>query len=258
MLEAEKISYAHRKFSILDNIDVSVNNGELLVIVGPNGAGKSTLLSLLANELGGRNETIFFKKKTFHDWDNNELAQSKAKFSQNNSQDIPLSVKNVVMMGRYPYFNSTPRKADDEAVLKAMEETDVAHLEQRDYNSLSGGEKQRVHLARVLTQLDNDKDNTLVFLDEPLNNLDILHQHRILNTIKKFTQKGHTAIMVLHDLNLAAQFADRVMLLKKGKIVSHDVPAKVFTREIISTVYNFPCTICPNPVNNNPLIIFGT
>src|SRR5687768_9277871 len=138
MLTADKISYAHRKFSILDNIDVSVNNGELLVIVGPNGAGKSTLLNLLANELGGKDEPIFFKKKTFRDWDHNELAQSKAKFSQSNSQDIPLTVKNVVMMGRYPYFSSIPRKIDEEAVVTAMEETDVAHLAIRDYNSLSG------------------------------------------------------------------------------------------------------------------------
>jgi iron complex transport system ATP-binding protein len=258
MLEAHKISYAHRKFSILEGIDVAVANGELLVIVGPNGAGKSTLLSMLANELGKKEEPIFFKKKTFREWDDKELAHSKAKFSQNNSHDIPLTVNDVVMMGRYPYFNSVPHKKDQEASIKAMEETDVALLKDRDYNTLSGGEKQRVHLARVLAQLDNDTAEKLIFLDEPLNNLDVLHQHRILQTIKNFTQKGNTAIMVLHDLNLAAQFADRVMLLKKGKIVAHDVPAAVFTKEIISRVYNFPCTICANPVNKNPLIIFGT
>ncbi len=258
MLEAYKISYSHKKHSILKNIDVSVNYGELLVIVGPNGAGKSTLLSMLANEMGKNSEPIFFKKKTFEEWDEKDLSHSKAKFSQNNSHDIPLSVKDVVMMGRYPYFNATPHKKDQEACLKAMEETDVAHLQIRDYNSLSGGEKQRVHLARVLTQLDNEVLNKLVFLDEPLNNLDVLHQHRILHTVKNFTERGNTAVMVLHDLNLAAQFADSVMLLKKGQIVAHDIPEKVFTKEIISKVYNFPCTICPNPVNKNPLIIFGT
>lgn len=257
MLEAYKISYSHRKFAILEDIDVKVAQGELLVIVGPNGAGKSTLLSMLANELGRNGEPIFFKKKTFEDWEEKDLARNKAKFSQSNNSDIPLSVKDVVMMGRYPYFNATPHKKDHDAVLKAMEETDVAPLRDRDYNLLSGGEKQRVHLARVLCQLDNEIANKLVFLDEPLNNLDVLHQHRILHTVKNFTEAGNTAVMVLHDLNLAAQFADKVMLLKKGKIVAHDVPDKVFTREIISKVYNFPCTICPNPVNKNPLIIFG-
>lgn len=257
MLEAYKISYSHRKFTILDGIDVSVNHGELLIIVGPNGAGKSTLLSMLANELGKNEEPIFFKKKTFEEWDDRELAHNKAKFSQNNNHDIPLSVNDVVMMGRYPYFNSIPHKKDHDAVGKAMEETDVAHLSARDYNTLSGGEKQRVHLARVLAQLDNEVGQKLVFLDEPLNNLDVLHQHRILHTVKNFTERGNTAVMVLHDLNLAAQFADRVLLLKKGRIVAHDVPDKVFTKEIISRVYNFPCTICANPVNKNPLIIFG-
>jgi iron complex transport system ATP-binding protein len=258
MLEAHKISYSHRKFAILENIDVSVNYGELLVIVGPNGAGKSTLLSMLANEIGKDEEPIYFKNKTFEEWDSRQLAHHKAKFSQSNSHDIPLTVKDVVMMGRYPYFQSAPHKEDREAVAKAMQETDVALLENRDYNLLSGGEKQRVHLARVLVQLDNDIAHKLIFLDEPLNNLDVLHQHRILHTIKNFTGRGNTAVMVLHDLNLAAQFADKVMLLKKGKIVAHDVPDKVFTKETISKAYNFPCTICPNPVNKNPLIIFGT
>lgn len=258
MLEGIKISYSHRKFAILHDIDVAVDYGELLIIVGPNGAGKSTLLSKLANELGTGDEPIYFKKKTFKDWDDKELACCKAKFSQNNSHDIPLSVKDVVMMGRYPYFNSIPHKKDHDAVVKAMEETDVANLSSRDYNTLSGGEKQRVHLARVLAQLDNEVINKLVFLDEPLNNLDVLHQHRILHTIKNFTKNGNTAVMVLHDLNLAAQFADTVMLLKNGRVVSHDVPGKVFTKEIISRVYNFPCIVCPNPVNKNPLIIFGT
>jgi len=258
MLTAQNISYAHRKFTILENIDVTVSYGELLVIVGPNGAGKSTLLSLLANEIDKHEEPIYFKKKTFKQWDAKELAHAKAKFSQSNSPDIPLAVKEVVMMGRYPYFNSIPNSTDNDAVLKAMQETDVAPLAGRDYNSLSGGEKQRVHLARVLAQLDNDIENKLIFLDEPLNNLDVLHQHRILHTIKNLTKQGNAAVMVLHDLNLAAQFADKVMLLKRGKIVAHDVPDKVFTNTIISSVYNFPCTVCVNPVNQNPLIIFGT
>lgn len=257
MLEACKISYAHKKFSILENIDVSVNYGELLVIVGPNGAGKSTLLSMLANEMK-HGEPIMFKKKTFEEWDQKELPLHKAKFSQQNSNDIPLTVTDVVMMGRYPYFNSVPHQTDLDAVTKSMEETDVLSMKDRDYNTLSGGERQRVHLARVLAQLENNIAHKLVFLDEPLNNLDVLHQHRILHTIKNFTELGNTAVVVLHDLNLAAQFADQVLLLKKGKIVSHDKPEKVFTKEIISKVYNFPCTICLNPVNQNPLIIFGT
>ncbi len=258
MLAAEKLSYSHKKFQILEQIDLQVNEGELLVIVGPNGAGKSTLLSLLAHEMADNEHRIFFKKKTFEDWDLKELPLHKAKFSQQNSNDIPLSVNDVVMMGRYPYFNAIPRLQDTEAIEKSMAETDVLHLKNRDYNTLSGGERQRVHLARVLAQLENEVSEKLLFMDEPLNNLDVLHQHRILHTVKNFTERGNTAILVLHDLNLAAQFADKVLLLKNGKVVNHGKPEMVFTKEIISKVYNFPCTICLNPINQNPLIIFGT
>lgn len=257
MLRAHQISYSQKSTPILKKMDVAVGYGEFLAIVGPNGAGKSTLLSLLANELGNLDVPIVFKKKAFEEWEQRELPLHKAKFSQSNSQDIPLQVKDVVLMGRYPYFNASPSREDIEAVHEAMGKVDVVALATRDYNTLSGGEKQRVHLARVLAQMDNPITHKLVLLDEPLNNLDVLHQHRVLHTIKDFTETGSTAIVVLHDLNLAAQFADRVLLMKNGGIVSHDAPQKVFTKETLSRVYNFPCTVCPHPVNNNPMIIFG-
>lgn len=258
MIEAFKISYAHKKAAILHNIDVDVKYGELVVIAGPNGAGKSTLLAMLANEMNSKDEPIFFKKKTFEEWDQKLLPQHKAKFSQQNNNDIPLSVEDVVMMGRYPYFDSVPTKEDVLAVEKAMQETDITVFKNRSYNTLSGGEKQRVHLARVLTQLDNSIAHKLLFLDEPLNNLDVLHQHTVLQSIQKFTQQGNTAIVVLHDLNLAAQFASHILLMKKGKVFCQGKPNTVFTSENISQVYNFPCTICTNPINKNPLILFGT
>lgn len=258
MIKGHQINYSHKKFPILNNIDVSVGYGEFLAIVGPNGAGKSTLLSVLANEISSKQkQSVLFKDKLFKDWDLKDLAKNKAKFSQHNSNDIPLLIKDVVMMGRYPYFNSTPRPEDLEAVENSMQETDILHLKDREYNTLSGGEKQRVHLARALAQLKNDVTHKLLFLDEPLNNLDIKHQHKALKIIKEFTQKANTAIVVLHDLNLAAQFADRILLMKNGKVTAHGKPQDVFNEKIISDAYNFPCAICANPVTKNPMIIFG-
>src|SRR5690606_27429390 len=156
MLKGNQISYSHKKYSILNSIDVSVEYGEFLAIVGPNGAGKSTLLSVLANEISQNSQSILFKNKIFKDWDLKELSRNKAKFSQHNTNDIPLLIKDVVMMGRYPYFNSTPRQEDILAAENSMQETDILHLKDREYNSLSGGEKQRVHLARALAQLKNE------------------------------------------------------------------------------------------------------
>lgn len=257
MVKAHQISYKHKEFHILEGIDFSLEYGEFLAIVGPNGAGKSSLLSVLANEIKQGNQKVLFKDKPISDWEVRELSQHKAKFSQHNSNDITLDVKDVVMMGRYPYFDAQPRKEDLEAMNNMMYETDVYHLKDREYNTLSGGEKQRVHLSRVMAQLQNDIAHKLLFLDEPLNNLDVKHQYKALEIIKKFTQKANSAIVVLHDLNLAAQFADKILLMKSGKVAAHGTPQEVFTADTISKAYNFPCTICDHPITNNPMIIFG-
>jgi len=257
MLKARQIDYKHKEFFILNDVDVTLDYGDFLAIVGPNGAGKSSLLSILANEVKQGKQKITFKNKEISEWEVRELSMHKAKFSQHNSNEIPLQVKDVVMMGRYPYFDSQPRKEDFEAMNKHMYETDVYHLKERDYNTLSGGEKQRVHLSRVMAQVENEIEKKLIFLDEPLNNLDVKHQYKALEIIKKFTQKDNAAIVVLHDLNLAAQFADKILLMKSGKVSAYGTPEEVFTAENITQAYNFPCTICPHPVNANPMIIFG-
>jgi iron complex transport system ATP-binding protein len=256
MIRAHQISYRHKEFHILDGIDITLEYGEFLAIIGPNGAGKSSLLSILANEVKSE-QKILFKNKNISDWDVRELSKHKAKFSQHNSNDIPLEVKDVVMMGRYPYFDAQPKQEDHEAMNNMMYETDVFHLKQREYNTLSGGEKQRVHLSRVMAQLQNDIAHKLLFLDEPLNNLDVKHQYKALEIIKKFTKKTNSAVVVLHDLNLAAQYADKILLMKSGKMAAFGTPEEVFTAENISHAYNFPCTICAHPITHNPMIIFG-
>ncbi|WP_294220070.1 heme ABC transporter ATP-binding protein [uncultured Chryseobacterium sp.] len=256
MIRAYQISYQYKDFHILDAVDVHLEYGEFLAIVGPNGAGKSSLLSMLANEVKSRQQ-IVFKDKNISDWPVQELSRHKAKFSQHNSNDIPLEVKDVVMMGRYPYFDAQPKQEDLEAMNKMMYETDVYYLKDREYNTLSGGEKQRVHLSRVLAQLQNRIAHKLLFLDEPLNNLDVKHQYKVLETIKEFTQKANSAVVVLHDLNLAAQYADKILLMKSGRAAAYGTPEEVFTAENISNAYNFPCTICEHPVSHNPMIIFG-
>lgn len=257
MLETEKLSYNVKKRNLLQNINIKAEQGKLIAIVGPNGAGKSTLLSLLSHEIQTKNNTILFKKKELDNWNSSELPKHKSKFSQHYHHDIPLLVEDVVLMGRYPYFNTKPSVQDEEIVLKKLKELGIEHLAKRDYGQLSGGEKQRVHLARVLAQLENSIEHKLAFFDEPLNNLDIMHQHSIMKNIKNFTKSGNTAMVVLHDLNITAEYADHIVLMKNGQIVKQGIPEDVFNHEIISKVYNFPCTVCKNPVNNNPLILFG-
>ncbi len=257
MVKGHKISYSHKNYSILKGVDVSVEYGDMLVIVGPNGAGKSTLLNVLANEISRGTEDIYFKLKRFKEWDVSDLSKNKAKFSQHYNGDIPLPVQEVVLMGRYPYFDSIPQSADFLAAEEAMKEVGVWELKDREYNSLSGGEKQRVHLARVMTQLSNEVAHKLVLLDEPLNNLDVKHQYQVLELMAGFARKGNTVVTVLHDLNLAARFATKVLMMKNGSVLAQGAPGEVLTPETISEAYGFPCSIWTHPEGRHPVILFG-
>ncbi len=243
---------------ILSNISLEASKGEMLAVVGPNGAGKSSLLSLLANEIHiPERKKITLKGKLLSEWGIQDLAVHKAKFSQYYANDLPLLVKDVVMMGRYPYFDAHPSAKDHETVEQAMTDADILRMAERDYNTLSGGEKQRVHLARAFVQLENDTEEKILFLDEPLNNLDVRHQYQTMKWMQAFARKGNMIIVVLHDLNLAAKFADRILLMNRGKVVSSGKPEEVFCPRTIADVYGFPCTVCKNPVSHEPLILFG-
>jgi len=257
MLTVEKINYQHKSFKILEDISFNSDSGKIIAIVGPNGAGKSSLLSYIANEIEPKKNEIQFKKILLKNWKKENLSQHKAKFSQHQPADIPLTVEEVVLMGRYPYFDHQPQKNDTNAIELWMNKTNISHLRDREYIHLSGGEKQRVHLARIFSQLDNHHQQKLILLDEPLNNLDVSHQFNLLETLVELKQKENLIILVIHDLNLAAQFADEVILMDKGKIVLKDLPENVFKPDIISKIYKFPCTICKNPLDQKPLILFG-
>lgn len=257
MLTAKNINFTYRKTPVINQINLAVKRGEMLIIIGPNGAGKSTLLNILANEITGNTGTVFFKNKDFAYWESRKLARHKAKFSQEYNPDIGLLVKEVVLMGRYPYFTTTPSNKDWEIVESVMQETDVQQFSERGYTTLSGGEKQRVHLARVMAQLKNNLGAKAAFFDEPLNNLDVRYQHQILEKIRQFVKQGNSAVVVLHDLNLAAEFADRIVLLKQGGVLADGDPKQIFRQSLIQKAYDFPCAVCANPVTQCPMIIFG-
>lgn len=257
MIHIHQLSYVTNQRYLLNDIDLDIRAGELIAIVGPNGAGKSTLLSSIANELAYKATTYHFKNKNIQEFSKREMPFHRAKFSQHQSSEINLKNEEIVLMGRYPYFSNEPNEDDLHIVQQWMKTTETNHLIDREYEQLSGGEKQRLHLARVFAQLENDIDQKLILLDEPLNNLDVAHQFKTLHTIKKFTQKNNTALVVLHDLNIAAQFADRLLLLNKGKIELFDVPQNVLTQERIASVYQYPCTLTNHPITQQPIILFG-
>ncbi|WP_372472894.1 heme ABC transporter ATP-binding protein [Capnocytophaga sp. ARDL2] len=257
MLKIINLHFKINNKSLLDSLSIDIQPGELIAIIGPNGAGKSTFLSALAQEIDAQWEDYSFKNKNISLYSKKEMPLHRGKFSQHQSSEINLKNNEIVLMGRYPYFNHLPNEKDLQIVDYWMHQTETAHLLDREYEQLSGGEKQRLHLARVFAQLDNEVENKLLLLDEPLNNLDITHQFNTLQLIKEFTRKNHTALVVLHDLNIATQFADRLILLNNGKIDSFDTAEKVLTQEKISKVYKYPCNIIHHPKTQQPIIVFG-
>lgn len=257
MIHIFDLNYKAKNRWLLQHINLEIFSGEFVAIIGPNGAGKSTLLSSIATEIKYQAKQFDFKNKEVNKYLPSEIPMHRAKFSQRQSDEINLKNEEIVLMGRYPYFKNEANKEDIEIVNKWMKKTETSHLTDRAYEQLSGGEKQRLHLARVFAQLENSVENKLLLLDEPLNNLDVAHQFKTLHLIKEFTKMGNGALVVLHDLNIAAQFADRLLLLNKGKIELFDRPQKVLTQEWISKVYDYPCVVHQHPITQQPIVLFG-
>ncbi|OEE75302.1 heme ABC transporter ATP-binding protein [Enterovibrio norvegicus FF-162] len=237
---------------LLDDVSVRFNSGELTIILGPNGTGKSSLLKLLSREWPCNGELNFYDKPA-PEWKPEILAQSVGILPQSSSLTFGFTVREVVELGGLAL--SVPQREINNIATANMTQTDVLHLEDRLYPSLSGGEKQRVHLARVLTQLSKATRSTVLMLDEPTSALDIGHQHKTLRLAKQLANEGSAVIAVIHDLNLASQYADRVIMLNNGKIVADGAPEAVLTSTNIEAVYGWPVQVIPHPEQNYPVIL---
>lgn len=260
MLFAENISLSVGSKKILNNISLHAHAGELLVIAGPNGAGKSTLLRALSEKTKLDAGTVLVNGLDMNLQDVKELATKRAVLSQSFARGLPFQVEEIVIMGRYPYFKEHPNLEDEMIVQEVLHVLDIAHLAQRVYATLSGGEQQRVQLARVLAQIWNtEKDDSdtvkYLFLDEPVSSLDLYHQQVVLQTAVRMSQSGYCVIAVLHDLNLISQYADRVLLLNNGTVGAYGRSEDVFTKERIKQVYGLDIHIIKDPNTGQLLII---
>jgi len=238
IVKAEQLHYSIGKKTLLSNISFTAHTGELLVILGANGAGKSTLLKLISKELKPTKGTVILNSLPLQNWRNAELAKCRAVLAQQTAINLPFTATEIVMMGRYPHFRSTPATVDFDVVHEVMDYVGIAKLADQNYLTLSSGEQQKVQLARVLAQIwDNPSQSKLLLLDEPINALDIQYQHQILQLVKKLTYSGFNVITVLHDLNLALQYADKLLMLKEGKQVALG-DKSLLTEDVIKEVFN--------------------
>jgi len=227
---------------ILQAVDLSVAPGRLLALVGPNGAGKSSLLNVLAGLLVPSRGHVTLDDRPLDQWSPTALARRRAMLSQQVHLDFAFSTNEVVMLGRSPHPPNNSAVMGDQGIVEAaLRAARAWELRGRNYLDLSGGEQQRVQLARVLAQVWEQHDEpSWVLLDEPEAGLDIAHQHFVLEHARTLTRQGYGVITVLHDLNLAARYADDVALLAQGRLLHHGSPAYALDPHTLSTVYGLP------------------
>ncbi|MFK7114522.1 ABC transporter ATP-binding protein [Flavobacterium oreochromis] len=237
MIRIENISYKIGNKTILENISTTFEPGKINLIIGPNGAGKSTLIKLISGQIKPSEGRLFFSEYT-NNLSMDQLAKRRAVLSQNIEVHFPINVQEIVMMGRYPHFDSIPTPKDREIVNKVVAFFEIENLVERNFMTLSGGEKQRVHFARVMAQIWEEEEDRILIMDEPLTFLDIHYQYDFMYKIKELSkQKKLLIIGVLHDLNLTAKFADQIYVINKGYLKYTGTKKEIFKPEIIEKIY---------------------
>ena len=237
---------------LVDGIDLSVLPGEMVGVIGPNGAGKTTLLRLLAGDLRCTEGRVALGADRVRDLSPEQLATRRAVFGQQAAADVPFTVRTVVEFGRHPHRRDPGNSAarDRAVVAEALRLTDTAHLADRVFATLSGGERTRVTLARVLAQ-----DAPLVLLDEPTTSLDVGHEELVMGVLRHLAGRGHGVVAVLHDLNAASFYADRLLLLDRGRVRAEGGAGEVLRDDVLSEVYRHPLRVLPHPFRGCPMVV---
>ncbi len=245
-LEASELTvrYPNAPAPALDSVSMVVPSGAFYAVLGPNGSGKSTLLRALLGMVAHASGQANVSGRPVSDWDRRALAREAGVVTQSESLAFPITVRELVAMGRYPHLGALQSETltDREAISEAMRMCDVDDLAQRFLSTLSGGEIQRTRVARALAQ----KPNMLV-LDEPSARLDVRHEMEILELLRASADRGMTIFLITHQLDLAARFADRLRLLDRGRVAAEGEPREVLQEDTLRRVYEWPVSVSDDP-----------
>lgn len=256
-LEAREVEVWRGRGRVAGPLSLELRPGEVLAVVGPNGAGKSSLVAALSGELRCRTGDVFLEGRALHAWPSVERAQRLGVLLQESSLGFGFTALEVALLGRSPHARRGGEESDLEVARAALDATDTQHLASRAYPTLSGGERQRVQLARVLAQLWTPpaSGHRYLLLDEPTASLDLSHQHLVLERARAFAREGGAVLTVLHDLNLAARYADRIAVLDRGRCVETGTPAGVLTPDLIANTFGLRVEVLSRPDQPGPLVI---
>ncbi|MFT4258427.1 heme ABC transporter ATP-binding protein [Microbacterium sp.] len=246
----DRVGYSAGAVRILEDVTLDIGYGRVLGLVGPNGAGKSTLLSILTGDAAPTTGTVTLDDRPLGGWDPVALSRARSVLLQANQVAFSFTAGQVIEMGRAPWIGTDRSDDDDRAIADAISEADVATLAGRAFPTLSGGEKARVSLARVLAQ-----DTPVMLWDEPTAALDLRHQEDVLTIARRLAAQGRAVVVVLHDLSLAAAYADDIAIIHHGRLVATGAPEDVLTAGRIDEVYDTPVRVIPDPGTGKPLVI---
>ncbi|MFC9534691.1 ABC transporter ATP-binding protein [Streptomyces sp. NPDC056975] len=254
-LSTSALTLAYEDRTVVHDLDLAVPDGRVTVIVGPNACGKSTTLRALGRLLKPRSGAVLLDGEALTRLPTKKIAQQIGLLPQTPVAPEAITVADLVARGRQPHQHWWQQwsDADERAVTEAMERTDVAALADRSVDELSGGQRQRVWIAMALAQ-----ETELLLLDEPTTYLDIAHQVEVLDLVRQLNHdKDRTVVLVLHDLNQAARYADHLVAMKSGRIVAEGPPTEVVTADLVREVFGLDCVVVPDPVTGSPLIVPG-
>lgn len=251
-LAAHQLTGGYGDRSVLAGLDLEIPDGRLTVVVGPNACGKSTLLRSLARLLAPTTGAVLVDGRPASEYGAKELARVLGLLPQSATAPHGMSVADLVARGRYPHQGLLRQwsRADEEAVAAALDAAGVADLAGRPLDELSGGQRQRAWLAMALAQ-----ETPLLLLDEPTTYLDLAHQLEVLDLTRRLVAGGRTVVAVLHELHLAFRYADHLVVMAHGEVVTTGAPADVVTAELVERVYGVRCRIITDPVSGTPLVI---
>lgn len=253
MLRVNQLTISRQGNTLLDNISCELNSNELIALVGHNGSGKSTLIKALAGEMSVNGCSISLDDRHIADYSNKELAQQMAYLPQQLPDAAGFTVRELVMLGRYPHqkWLQKPSQVDKEKVEQAMRTTQVEAFAERTTTTLSGGERARVWLAMCLAQ-----DTRYLLLDEPLAALDMHYQLEVIQLIRRLVdEQGLSVIIIVHDINLAAQYADRVIALKNGRICHNGTIKSTMQPDILRSIFNVDMQLLSHPITGHPVAV---
>lgn len=255
LLHAENVTICAGQRPLLSDVSLDIEAGELLCVIGPNGAGKSTLLRALCGESRLVKGRVQFKNQPISRFSPQRRAKQLAVLPQHNPLSFAFTGLELVALSRNPHATGIER--DRAICLEAMSALDVTHLADRLYPTLSGGEQQRLQLARVMAQIwrAQDAGDRLLLLDEPATSLDIAHQYEMMKAVRTFAQSGVAVVMTVHDLALASGYSDRILALKQGRSMAYGCAETVLTKANLQELYGYGVTVVAHPVTGKPLVL---